>query len=275
MTIKMTTKFALAALALIAWPALATAQNAAPKRAIAPLVINNETIGILRQHQAGAIVLPAGKPPFAAVIVLSGCSGVSNQTRLWARRLAGWGYAALIVDSFTPRGLRQVCHNSRVLRGPRRAMDAYAAAAYLRSRPDIDGKRIGLLGFSHGGWTTVAASWQAIEKRADAPPFRAAVAFYPICPRGTPPLTNDLLILIGDADDWSSAAKCEAYVDRYGADAPHRPVLKVYPGATHRFDANRKSRVYFGHHLAYDPQAAADAIERTRKFLAERLNAKP
>ena len=269
----MTIKSALAALALIAVPA--TAQNAAEPRAIAALDFSNHTVGILRRHQVGSIILPRAKPPFPAVIVLSGCDGVSPQTRTWARRVSSWGYAALIVDSFTPRGLRQVCGHGSVLRGPRRALDAYAGAAYLRSRSDIDGKRIGLLGFSHGGWATVAASWQATEKRAGAPPFRAAVAFYPVCPRGTPLLANDLLILIGGADDWSSAAKCEAFVKRYGADRPYRPVLKVYPGATHAFDADRKSRVYFGHHLAYDPQATADAIARTRAFLAERLKPSP
>jgi dienelactone hydrolase len=39
------------------------------------------------------------------------------------------------------------------------------------------------------------------------------------------------------------------------------------PGARHSFDANQPDRVYFGHQLAYDPKATADAFERTRKFL--------
>jgi dienelactone hydrolase len=36
--------------------------------------------------------------------VLHGCIGVSSQYRGWAELLAGWGYAALVVDSFRPRG---------------------------------------------------------------------------------------------------------------------------------------------------------------------------
>ncbi len=258
---------------LIATPVLAMAQDAAPMRATAPLVISDETIGILRQHQVGSIILPRGKPPFPAVIVLHGCNGVSPNTRVWARRLASWGYAALIIDSFSARGLRQVCDGSRALPGPRRALDAFVAAAYLRSRSDIDGKRIGLLGYSHGGWTALAASWEQSVKPASAPPFRAVVAFYPYCPKVAPPLANDLLILIGKADDWASAARCMTYVDKYGADATHRPSLTVYPGAHHSFDAKRPERVYFGHRLAYDPVAAADAVERTRKFLGEHVNA--
>ena len=90
-----------------------------------------------------------------------------------------------------------------------------------------------------------------------------------------PPLANDLLILIGDADDWASAARCVAYVDKYGKDAAHRPSLKVYPGARHSFDAKRPDRVYFGHRLAYDAKATADAVERARAFLGAHLNVKP
>src|SRR5512139_2335669 len=103
-------RFALPALALIAALVCgAMAQDAEPdadtapranaaRKPHAPLVINDDTIGVLRQHQVGSIILPDGKPPFAAVIVLHGCNGVSPNTRVWARRIASWGYAALIVD---------------------------------------------------------------------------------------------------------------------------------------------------------------------------------
>ncbi len=120
--------------------------------------INNDTIGELRQHQSGSILLPQGQPPFPAVIVLHGCNGVSQNTFAWARRLASWGYAALIINSFTPRHLVQVCDGSRALPGPERAKDVFAGAAYLRTRSDIDPARIAVLGYSHGGWTALNAS---------------------------------------------------------------------------------------------------------------------
>jgi dienelactone hydrolase len=62
------------------------------------------------------------------------------------------------------------------------------------------------------------------------------------------------------------------FVDKYAEDTPHRPSLVIYPGARHSFDAKRPRRVYFGHELAYDPKAAADAIERTRIFLDEHMH---
>jgi len=105
-----------------------------------------------------------------------------------------------------------------------------------------------------------------------APAFRAIVALYPFCPlKIAPPLASDIQILAGEADDWAPASNCKAFVEKYGEDAAHRPTLVVYPGARHSFDAKRPDRVYFGHRLAYDPTAAADAFERTRKFLDERM----
>lgn len=260
---------------------LAFAQDAAPDNDVpppaarkphAPLAINNDTIGELRMHQVGSIILPDTRPPYPAVVVLHGCNGVSANTRVWARRLAGWGYAALIVDSFTARGLHQVCDGSRALPGPERAKDAFAAAAYLRSRSDIDAKRIAVLGYSHGGWTALNASTQSRVEQEGAQPFRASVALYPFCPpKIAPALATDVLILAGEADDWAKAANCQAFVEKYGGEAPHRPYLQVYAGAHHSFDAKRPEREYFGHKLVYDPKATADAVERTRKFLEDRL----
>jgi dienelactone hydrolase len=264
----MTAQSALACLALTFMMASAAmAQDPTGSQTTAPPVITNETIGILRQHQVGSIILPEGKPPFPAVVVLHGCNGVSQNTFVWARRLASWGYAALIINSFNPRGLHQVCDGSRALPGPERAHDAFAAAAYLRTRSDIDADRIAVLGYSHGGWTALNASTQKNTEQVGAPPFRAIVAYYPFCPDVAPALATDVQIFIGDTDDWASAARCTAFVEKYAGDVPHRPSVMVYTGARHSFDANQPDRVYFGHQLAYDPKATADALERTRKFL--------
>jgi dienelactone hydrolase len=264
----------LAAVGLIVQSVMpAAAQEEVLSAQHAPPVINDETIGILRQHQVGSIILPQGSAPFPAVVVLHGCNGVSQNTRAWARRLASWGYAALIIDSFSARGLAQVCDGSRALPGPERAKDVFAAVAYLRSRSDIDASRLAVLGYSHGGWTALNASTEKNTEQAGVPPFRAVVALYPFCPiRVAPPLASDIQIFIGDADDWAKASNCKTFVDKYPENAPHRPSLVIYPGARHSFDAKRPERVYFGHELAYDPTAAADAIERTRKFLDEHMH---
>jgi dienelactone hydrolase len=193
------------------------------------------------------LLTPQGAGPFPAVVVMHGCDGVNANTHRWAERLVGWGYAALIVDSFRSRGLSNVCNHGAMLPASVRAGDAIAAKNYLRSLPNIAKGRIGLIGFSHGGWAALAA----------ASSFNAVVAYYPWCNGHVPANT---LVLIGSADDWTPSQRCSG-----GAN------LKVYSGATHAFDAPRGERTYLGHHMAYDASAAGDAEERTRRFFAARL----
>ena len=101
------------------------------------------------------LYLPAIAGPYSAVVVLYGCNGVNSQYRGWARLLAGWGYAALIVDSFRPRGVSSVCNHGMDIPPLLRAKDAFIAADYLRTRHDIIAERIGVIGFSH--WTVLKA----------------------------------------------------------------------------------------------------------------------
>jgi dienelactone hydrolase len=75
-----------------------------------------------------------------------------------------------------------------------------------------------------------------LARPTDAPPFAAAVAFYPGCDPPTAPLETDTLILIGEADDWTPAQRCERWVDLVQRTG-HIVQLKSYPGALHSFDA--------------------------------------
>ena len=52
---------------------------------------------------------PAGNGRFAAVAIFHGCGGPGQNTARMAGLLRDWGYAALVVDSFSSRGLTDVC----------------------------------------------------------------------------------------------------------------------------------------------------------------------
>jgi dienelactone hydrolase len=248
---------------------LLTAQQAAGQHA--PLAIGDDTVSIVRGTQAGTLVLPEGKPPFPAVILLHGCGGVTQNMNVWAQRLRKWGYAALILDSFAQRGIDNVCNKGQAFPGRERAQDAFAASAYLRMRSDIDTAHIGLIGFSHGGSTALAASVQNRVKAFGGQPFAAVAAYYPACPAVAPQLANDVQILIGAADDWTAATRCSDWAALYANAGAHKPLLKIYPDAVHAFDAKAPSRLYFGHRLGYDPKAAEDSFKLTRQFLDSRL----
>ncbi len=214
---------------------------------------------------------PGGIGPFPAVVMLHGCAGVLlSRDNLWAERLVEWGYAAFQVDSFRSRGAKTVCadrsSNFRFI--PKRVRDAYGAKAYLSGLSWVDGNRIAVMGWSHGGWTTLHT---LSEKGRD--PFRAAIAFYPWCEVSLTDLNAPLLILAGDADDWTPSRRCAS---RMPSDpTTHEVAMKVYPGAYHGFDgtgADRMARGVTGfHRLQYNKEAAQDATVRVKDFLRKHL----
>jgi len=218
---------------------------------------------------SGELFKPDGAGPFPAVVVLHGCSGLTANQQVWAHRLNRWGYVAFVVDSFGPRGVQTVCNTPNVPPGLR-AHDAFSAAAWLRTQPFVDGAHIGVIGFSHGGSTVMRTVLEPEVRSIDATPFRAAVAYYPGCRRETAALATDVLILIGDADDWASADRCVTYVGSLFAQS-HKAEIKRYPGAYHAFDAQGAPRSYLGHTLGFHPAAAEDSFDMTRAFFDARL----
>lgn len=224
----------------------------------------------------GYLTKPEGAGPFPAIVHLHGCSGLpaafkaGTDKGLWSERLAGWGYVVLAVDSFTTRGIAQACSGGLA---PRVA-DATGALAWLSRQPFVDARRIAVIGFSQGAITALAAVGQhdfALFEHDGDQAFKAAIAFYPLCPAdGT--MTVPTLILIGELDDWTRAAACTTMMaDRTGAGSPVR--LVVYPGAHHAFDVEslQPGREVFGHRVEYNAAAAERASEEVRQFLAQQL----
>ena len=217
---------------------------------------------------AGELFRPEGVGPFSAVVVLHGCAGVGVHERDWARRLVNWGYVALVVDSFGPRGRKSVCNEGRTVPPEARAEDAFAARDWLAGQDFVRAGRIGVIGFSHGGWTVMRAVL-ADPVRAGGP-FAAAVAYYPGCQRAGAAVATDTLIMIGADDDWTPAGLCRTWVERADR-AGHAVELVVYPHAHHGFDARMPPHRFAGHTVGRDDSAAAASFVTAQGFLAARL----
>ena len=211
---------------------------------------------------------PSGPGPFPAVVVLHHCGGIDADLHTWGRHLADLGYVSILPDSFGPRGTGRVCATGTVRPGER-VPDAYAAADYLRTLPEVRGDRIGLIGFSHGAGTITAL----VSRPPMSAPFRAAVAYYPNCPSAVAVVNVPTLILIGAKDDWTPAAPCAAW-GAHVAD-PRTLDVVVYPNAYHKFDGigTHEAQGTMGrtHHLEHDQDATVDAKFRAEAFLAQWL----
>jgi dienelactone hydrolase len=218
----------------------------------------------------GTFSRPQGSGPFATVVIMHGCGGPTGH-REWIGRLNAWGYATYYIDSFTPRRLKNVCAE-RQFKGYQRVDDAYAALAHLRTRADVRGDRIGLIGFSHGADATAQVVTAAHAATANVAPFAAAVAYYGGCRNEKFGLATDLLILFGESDDWANVKACPRMLERQDRATQARLTIVTYPGAYHDFDIGpRPAHNVLGHHLEYNEAAAKDSFARTKAFFDQRL----
>jgi dienelactone hydrolase len=223
------------------------------------VTFNSDTQG---QRLSGILQKPSGDGPFPAVVLMHGCGGIQPGNELWATDLTRWGYVTLLVDSFTPRGLKEICTNFGRLGVADRVSDAYAALDYLRKLPFVDKDRVALMGWSHGARVVIAAMWE--HRRPPTTGFRAGVALYPYCEHYSR-IYAPILILIGDADDWTPAVLCDVFKHDSMVE------VKVYRGAPHSFDNPGPPRTYLGHVLGYDHAATADARKTVRVFLGRHV----
>jgi len=181
---------------------------------------------------------------------MHGCSGMidaNGQIRvwvpLWVERLVEKGYVALLVDSFNPRGHKEVCTQMvrPILEDRERPLDAYGGLQCLLL-PCVANDRVFLMGFTHGATGSLYAlndsgSHLRAAKRTGIR-FAAALAFNPGC---TAANRNGLkaavprAIFIGAADDWTPAPPCEALIAR-AKSAGLKAEIYQSPGAYHGSD---------------------------------------
>jgi len=181
-----------------------------------------ETISITNPTGTTALkavlFIPASSTAVPAVIVQHGSGGLwsstdatntqlANQFQVWIDSFRVNKIAALFVDSYTARGVKNFPNmappeNIFLAAEFIRPRDAYAGLAYLRTLNRIKSNKIALLGFSHGGTSVLStmvdaqavtkATWSLISNGVTytdgvLPPaqrpaeggFVAAVSYYP------------------------------------------------------------------------------------------------
>ena len=131
-----------------------------------------------------------------------------------------------------------------------------------------------------GGGSVLASLEKGYVVQLYAERFRAGVAFYPVCQYASGITTAPVLVLVGDADDWTPSSSCEAMAaGRTELGAPRTSgdrssiELVIYPGVHHSFDQLDLSLVptrgitFKGHRVEFNEEATKNAIVRVRDFL--------
>ena len=197
---------------------------------------------------------PHTSGPFAAILLVPGCRGVTPARLQTAVELVSRGYLVAFVDYLAARSRSGPCA-SEVSPGDV-ARDIRAVSAHVRSLADVRPGAVGVIGWSLGGAGVLASLVGAEFDRQ--PPFDAAVAFYPVC-RGLLPWKTNVptLLLLAGRDVIAPPAHCEDVVVRSAG----RVRIHTYAGARHAFDTPED----------FDAEAARDGWTETLMHFQARL----
>ncbi len=209
----------------------------------------------------GYLITPEGKGPFPAVVVIHEWWGLNEQIKRTAERLSREGYVVLAVDLYRGRVTSDPEEAHELMRGlpeDRAIRDLRSAVQYLRSLPNVNGARIGSIGWCMGGGYSLALA-------VSSPELAACVIYYGRLVTDKDRLSRieaPVLGFFGDRDRGipeSSVREFESSLRALGKEVE----TYVYRGAGHAFANETRP--------SYNPGAARDAWEKTLKFFEAKL----
>ncbi len=232
----------------------------------------------------GKLSKPRGAGSFPAVVLLHSCFGIRPYQDRWAAKLTQWGYVALQVDSYSPRGIKETCNENTIRTGSETSnvVDVQGALSYLRGQTFVDKDRVAVMGW---GFSSVLRTvYREGQQRDYDEKFRAAIALYPRCrDLSSGDFYVPVMIHIGAIDDWMIAKDCEK-IATASESLPNPIELRVHPDTLHGFDdADVGQRRYYekamnkfkmpamGATLGYSVASHRSAEEDVRVFLGKHL----
>ena len=212
------------------------------------------------------LLTPDGPGPYPALLILHTSGGLQNADVEFAKRMVKEGYVALVPSFLEAYGIsartRQATFTTDA--APIYA-DFVACLEQLRQHAKVDGKKLGAIGFSNGGYF---ALWLAATGQV-----QAGVSYYgALTGAGTDRAlslfsqafnskSSPVLILHGTEDATVPFGKA-VELDAMLTAAQSRHEFYQYPGAQHRFERDGGGN---------NEAAAADAWQRTQSFLGRLL----
>ena len=145
----------------------------------------------------GILTKPQGQGTFPAIVMLSPGKGFLEGHQKWIEQFVSWGYVALQVETLSSRDLSSMFDGSGfMVIGPQdAAQDAFDAKTYLSGLSFVDGIRIAVIGWALGGWAIISVIDPTKPFQNRGKPFKAAIAFYPVCDQPLTGFDAPLLIL--------------------------------------------------------------------------------
>lgn len=234
---------------------------------VMPALADSTTIKVgVDKNMDAHLMTPDGPGPYPAILVLHTSGGLQSGDLEFAKRMVQEGYVVLVPAFLEAYGIRAKTRQATFTTYAQPIYaDFVACVELLRRNEKVDGKKLGAIGFSNGGYFSL---WLAATGQV-----QAGVSYYGALngagtdrslSRFRQAFTNTsapVLILHG-TDDSTVPVRNAIELDSIltAAQSPHE--FKQYPGAEHRFDRDGG---------ANNDAAAADAWRRTQAFLSKIL----
>ena len=207
----------------------------------------------------GYLAAPAAEGIYPAILVCHENRGLNPHIEDVARRFAKNGYVALALDLLSREG-GTASHDRDAVPAllteagaDRHVGDFIAAADYLKTLENVDGERMGMIGFCFGGGIT----WRVATALPD---LDAAVPFYGPAPdlAAVPDIQAAVLGVYAELDERIGAGvpDLEAALEAAGTNYQ----LNTYPGVNHAFHNDTGGR--------YDEEQATKAWEDALAWFA-------
>lgn len=222
---------------------------------------------------------PIARSP--AILILHASTGIEKVNYDWATRLKEHGYVVYMIDSFKPRGWEDRRSVGWEKATQAQLEDVLPAFEYLRQFSFVDESRIGILGFSMGGFDVLKvmeANPNPVESWHNLP-FKAAASFYPVCHRITKNtrLRKNSNLFIGADDDRAPTSDCISLV-KDSQSSEGQVSIVIYPGALHGFDnfefpdskeiIDEKGEHY---HIGFNDEARQKVLQDLLNFFDSKL----
>lgn len=211
---------------------------------------------------SGYLCMPEGKGPFPALIAIHEWWGLNEWVEETAMKFASIGYVTLAVDLYRGKATQSPDEAHELMRGlpeDRAARDLQAAAQYLKTRSNVDPKKIGSIGWCMGGGFSLVTA-------LNVPDLAACVICYGRLVTDSSSIQKipcPILGIFGEEDMGISPQSVREF-ETACKSAGKSIEVKIYEKAGHAFMNPNNAKAYRG-------ASAKDAWSRIQTFLEKTL----
>jgi len=209
------------------------------------------------------LYMPKGEGPFPALVVIHEWWGLNDWVKQQASNLADQGYVALAIDLYRGQVATTPDEAHQIMRGvpeDRANRDLLAATAYLRSLKEVNGKRVGAIGWCMGGG-------YALDLAIADPKLKVAVINYGHLASDKTTLKKihaSILGIFGGQDKGISVADVHKFETEMSA-LDKKADIHIFLDAGHGFENPNNEQAYRADDTAKAQKLTEDFLQKNLK----------